>query len=175
MLPTLADFNISSPVYLRKINSRGRWNLENTGSENLIQKVVDGNFNKDNNIYSLWLVNSDEDLYGIISALSADRNPKDQDIDFIYLTPEEIENLSIKIEQTTEGKCLAVADLHHNATIPKEIAYQLCQLLKIKNTREAQRCKRKQTKAILEHQKEKGCKAVEPLSEKCYCQSVYQL
>jgi hypothetical protein len=62
MLPTLADFNITPPVYLRKINSRGRWNPENSGIEDRIQKVADSNFNNPSNIYSLWLVNSDDEF-----------------------------------------------------------------------------------------------------------------
>jgi hypothetical protein len=62
-----------------------------------------------------------------------------------------------------------VEHLHYNAVIISDISYQLCESL-IKNNPQAQRCKRKQTKLILEHQQEKGCQAVDFSSEQCSCQ-----
>lgn len=167
MLPTLADLGIKSPVYVRKIDKKSHWNPESINLEDRVNQVANKIFKDD--LSSLWYIESDEDFYGVIAAISSGRNPRNQDIDFIFITNEELEELKIFKEQTKEGKCLFVQHLHYNIQINKETARQLCYNL-IEKGREAQRCKKKQTQAILDYQTNKSCKAVVDNTDKCNCE-----
>lgn len=168
MLPTLEDFGISAPVYIRKIDNINRWNPEGCSNiEERAKRVADSLFRED--VYSLWKVASDEEFYGVIASLSARRNPKDQNIDFIWILEQDLQEVHIVTELKVEGDCLDVQELHYNARIDTMAAQKLCYNLIIKG-REAKRCKRAQTKLILEYQGEKGCKATSSNFSKCSCQ-----
>lgn len=165
-LPQLQDFNLNPPIFLRKIQSRARWNPECSSIEDKVKKIVEGVFNEE--IYSIWQINSNEDFYGFVASISSTRNPRNQDIDFISITNEELQESGIQIQQINEGNCLAVQNLHYNASIDKHQAIALCQIL-VNRNRQAQRCKRRQTESILEYQRQKGCFAVAEDSKSCIC------
>jgi hypothetical protein len=167
MLPQLLDFGINFPVYLRKIDRLSHWHPENSSGENRVNKVADKVF--PNDICSLWYIGNNEEFYGMVAAISARRKPRQQDIDFIYLTEEELEAYQIIKKQTIEGQCLFVARLHYNIEIDKEKARNLCQKL-IEIGREPKRCKKKMTQFILEYQQKRGCKAVVDSLDKCECE-----
>lgn len=173
MLLTLADSELEPPIFIRKIDGKSKWHPESeqplTQNERA-QKVAEALFKEQDNIYSLWLVHKDSDFYGVIASLSANRTPRDQNIDFIWITEDELKELGIEYKQVTESECIAVQKLHYNAEINRNIAQSLCHYLKIKN-REPQRCKAKQTKEILEHQFELGCKAINEKSNQCKCEN----
>lgn len=169
MLPKLEDFDVKPPAYIRKIDSRGRWNPEDCKDENeRVQKVVERVFRAE--IYSIWLVKSEPDFYGVIASLSAGRNPKNQDIDFICITSDELDEVGIKLDAVEEGKCLDVQKLHFNARIDQDTALKLCEKLIVREERKAQRCKKAKTKLILEYQESRGCKATDSQREKCECE-----
>ncbi|WP_013321947.1 hypothetical protein [Gloeothece verrucosa] len=167
MLPTLADFGIKSPVYVRKIDKKSHWNPQSSNLEERVNQVADKVFKED--LCSLWYIDSDEAFYGVIAAISSGRNPRNQDIDFVWITDEELKLLNILKEQTKEGYCLFVQHLHYNILIDRETARRLCYSL-IQKEREAQRCKKKSTQAILEYQNNKGCKALINNTNKCNCE-----
>lgn len=61
----VAEFDIQLPVYIRKIASRARWEVEGNSIKERAQKVVDGLFSSYEVYYSIWLVNSDKDFMGL--------------------------------------------------------------------------------------------------------------
>lgn len=71
----------------------------------------------------------------------------------------DLDEVGINYECIAEGDCLAVKHLHYNAEITEAQAILLCSKL-IDRNQEPQRCKKKQTQLILQHQKMKGCIAV---------------
>lgn len=160
MLLKLSDFGISSPIYLRKIDRLSHWNPENSFDfENRVNQVADKVFRE--SVCSIWQINSDEELYGVVAAISSRRNPRHQDIDFIYLTEQDLDEIAIFKKQTEEGKCLFVKRLHYNIDIDidRQQARKLCRKL-LQEKREPQRCKKKMTQEILAYQEKRGCKAV---------------
>jgi hypothetical protein len=168
MLPNLLDdFGISLPVYLRKIDKKSHWNPENLTEEERVEKVANRVFN--NNICSLWYIGTNEDFYGVVAAISASRNPRQQDIDFVYLTENDLDSCQIVKQQTREGKCLFVEKLHYNIQVDRQQARNLCRRL-ISINREPQRCKKKFTQDILEYQEQQGCKATDNNQGQCHCE-----
>lgn len=168
MLPTLKEFGIMPPVFIRKIDSRGRWNPEDCRTvEDRAKRVADSLFREE--VYSLWLVTSDLDFYGIVASLSARRTPKHQDIDFIWITEEELKEVGIVPKPESEGACLNVQSLHFNAQITSDEATKLCYNIMLKK-RDAQRCKKKATTLILEYKEQMGCKAIRNDSLQCRCE-----
>jgi hypothetical protein len=171
MLPTLSDFGINPPIYLRKINSRGHWHPQDCDTlaerASAVSKKL---FNSPTNVYSLWRVDTDQAFYGVIASLSANRSPKNQDFDFIWITEFELQKLDIKVQLSSEGDCLYVQNMHFNVLITPSNAEILCFDL-INCGRDAQRCKKKpQTTPILTYQSLLGCKATETEHQSCKCE-----
>lgn len=173
MLPSLANFDIYKPGYIRKLNNQNHWCPE--GSETIEERaeaVVQKLFANPKHIYSLWFVETAEQFYGIVAALSAGRTPKNQNLDFLWIDAEELASASVELIQISEGQCLSVRDLHFNAHIDPASAEKLC-LIMMQAGREAKRCKKNQhTTPILEYQTGKGCKATETSREHCACEVV---
>lgn len=160
MLPTLLEeFGIITPVFIRKINSLTHWNPEGCDDnlEERAKKVSDKIF--EDEMCSLWKVTGDKDFYGVIASLSAKRHNKNQAIDFIWITEEELKEVNIVIQAKPEGECLYVKDLHFNIQINRFTAQTLCHNI-LKKDRKAERCKKTHTTEILEHQKSNNCRAI---------------
>ncbi len=173
ILPGLANFNIHKPGYIRKLNNRNHWNPEDSETvEERAKAVVQRLFANPEHIYSLWFVETAEQFYGVVAALSAGRTPKNQNLDFLWIDAEELASASAELTQISEGQCLFVRDLHFNAHIDPQSAEKLC-LIMIQAGRDAQRCKRSpHTTPILEYQARKGCKATETDRGNCDCEVV---
>lgn len=168
MLPTLQEFGIDRPVFLRKINSRAHWNPEGvTDNHDRARQVAERLFQSPRGIYSLWRIATEQEFYSVIGALSATRSPQNQDIDFIWMY--ELEASDIVMEPVEEGECLHAQPLHFNARIDQASTINLCYRL-INAGRVAYRCKRKATASILENQKSWGCKAYVKQSDSCRCE-----
>lgn len=171
MLPTLSDFGISFPVYIRKLNNRNHWQPQDCNTlaarAGAVAKKI---FNDPEGIYSLWRVSTDQEFYGVVASLSANRSPKNQDLDFIWIAESELEEFGIEAQLSPEGDCRYVQNLHFNARINSVQAEALCFCL-MNRDREAQRCKEKpHTTPILDHQAQLGCKATETEREACKCE-----
>lgn len=169
MLPSIEEFGIQPPVYIRKINSRTHWDPEGCKTiEERAKRVSDRLFR--DSIYSIWLVRSNKEFYGLIASLSAKRNPRHQDIDFIWITEHELKEVDITLEPIEEGDCLYVQKLHYNTRINDAQAERLCYNMLLKD-RKAQRCKKKNTISILEYQENLGCKAITNNLNQCVCET----
>ena len=156
-IPTLAQFGITNPVFIRKINNRNRWIQYDSTVEDREKKIARDVFNS--RICSLWWVETDEDFYGFVASISSNRSPQNQNIDFIPILKTDLDGVGINYQCIAEGDCLAVRHLHYNAEITGAQAILLCRRLMNRN-QEPQRCKKKQTQLILQYQQRKGCIAV---------------
>lgn len=159
-LPTLEQFSIITPVFIRKIDNRNHCYPEGC-DDNLEDraKKVSGKIFKDK-VCSLWKVTLDEEFYGVIASLSAGRKYKNQAIDFIWITQEDLEEVNIVIQAEPEGKCLYVKNLHFNIHLDSFLAQTLCHTI-FKKGREPKRCQKNDTQNILNHQESKNCRAID--------------
>jgi len=171
MLLHLKDLSFEFPSFLRKINSKNHWYPEEGDRDLKIraQKVAEKIFNEQKGIYSLWYISTEEEFFGVVASLRTNANPKDSDIDFIWITESELKEVGIIFKKIPEGDCFRVKDLHFDVEINPNSAYELCYKL-MSNQRKAQRCRQKQIKSILEHQRQIGCKAADISSQSCQCE-----
>jgi hypothetical protein len=174
MLPTLEQFSITTPVFIRKIDNYNHWNIEksNNNSEDRAKKMSEKIFTS--LMSSLWKVARDEEFYGVIASLSANRHYKAQAMDFIWITQEDLEEANIEAQLKPEGKCLYVKNLHFNIQMDNFLAQKLCYVL-FEKDREAKRCSKNNIKDILSHQQSKNCKAIDETALDCVCQASQNL
>lgn len=168
MLPTLEEFEITAPVFIRKLNKRADWEPEvpNVDRPRRAAELV---FRESDRIFSLFLITNAEELHSTIVSLNADRSPQNQNTDFIWMTREELAKAGIDPELYPERDCLAARKLHFNANITPEAAIMLCQTL-ILADRNVYRCRKQSTTAILNQRQEWGCKALINNSLQCQCE-----
>jgi hypothetical protein len=169
--PSLEDLGIEPGSFIRKLDKQTHWNAF-TDQEDLLvaaQEAAARVFPEKGEIYSLWKVSTEQEFYGIVASLTAYANPKDRNIDFIWVSKSELEAAEIKFENIPEGDCIRVKDLHFDAVITPNNARQLCYEL-LSKQRVAYRCKKAQTKSILQFQRNLGCKAASESSESCDCE-----
>ena len=176
-LPTLSDFSLTAPIYIRKLDARSHWNPEGTNG-NLNERATlaaEKVFKEKNRVCCFWLVTTDLEFYGMVAAISTDRSPQDQNIDFIGIFQDELDEASIHMKQVPEGECLRVQNLHYEADISEDVAKNLCLILMEKQI-ETSRCKRAQTKLILGYQRKINCKAlIQDPSLPCQCQNIISI
>ncbi|MBW4519300.1 MAG: hypothetical protein KME16_06310 [Scytolyngbya sp. HA4215-MV1] len=170
MLPTLSEYGIETPAYIRKIDSLARWNPEGCSTlEERAKIIAEKLFREPHNLYSIWLVNTDREFYSIVASLSEYRSPKNQNIDFIWLTEKDFQEIGIHPENQPEGGCLHAQYFHFNITIEPYSAEKLCDYL-LRQGREAKRCQKAKTAQILAYQKQIGCKATDNNLIRCECE-----
>jgi hypothetical protein len=170
----LDDLGINLPVYIRKIDKKSHWEPENVFSlEERVQRVAEKVFppGEKTEEYSIWLVNSNINFYGIVADLSANRNEKYQTLDFICITDQDLQECGI-IPNPTDGKnCLLVKYLHYDIKLDQQQSQLLCERL-IEKSVVPIRCLKKITKSILDYQDQKGCKAIQKDSNGCECEKL---
>jgi hypothetical protein len=170
--PSLAELGIEPGSFIRKLDKQNHWNAF-TDQQNLsiaALEVATRVFNEQDELYSLWKVSTGQEFYGMVAALTANANPKDRNIDFIWVSASELKAAGISFENVPEGHCIRVKDLHFDAEITQQSARQLCYEL-LSRQRIAYRCKKAQTKSILQYQRNLGCKAVDENSPSCNCEA----
>ncbi|HBC42980.1 MAG TPA: hypothetical protein DCZ88_14130 [Pseudanabaena sp.] len=171
MLPTLADFDIRSGVFIRKLNKLTHWHPQEGDNDlSLRAKLASEKIFPDERKHSLWYVSTESEFYGVVASMTATATPKNRDIDFIWIEESELQEVGVVFENVPNGNCLYVKSLHFDADINKSIFHDLCYNLMSKQ-REAYRCKKRQTTCILEYQRQIGCKSTDIDAESCECQS----
>lgn len=172
MLPSLTELGIVPGSFIRKLDSRNHWNAykDETDAASASQLIAAKVFKGQENIYSLWQVNTDQEFYGVVASLTENATPRDRNIDFIWFSEHELQEVGIAFQNVAEGSCLHVENLHVDAVIDSNMAQQLCSVVWSQN-REAKRCPRKHTIQILEHQQNLGCKATDTSLENCACET----
>ncbi len=169
ILPTLQEFGIHPPVFIRKLDRLSDWNPE-VPDPDRPQRVAELVFRDSDRIFSLFKVTCDRDFHSTVTAINANRTPQNQNFDFIWIAPKELEMAGIQPEKVPEGKCLQARNLHFNANISIDQAMNLCSGL-IDASRQGHRCPKTKAKAILEQQKKLGCLALDCDSKDCDCES----
>ena len=158
LLKEIEKLKINLPCYIRKINGLTKWNGLEGDINQRIQQAVEKNFYEQENIYSLWHLETIEQFLGVVAIMRGRERP--ENFDFICIKEEDLIEAKISFTRITEGRCIYVKNLHFDAEIDKGKAEKLCTILMNKNI-VAQRCKKKLTKQILAYQKELGCLAID--------------
>ncbi|GBO55183.1 hypothetical protein APA_3233 [Pseudanabaena sp. lw0831] len=170
MLPTLADFDILSGIFIRKLNKRTHWDPQEGDNDlSLRAKLASERIFPAERKHSLWYVSTESEFYGVVASLTATATPKNRDIDFIWIEECELQEVGVIFESIPNGDCLHVKSLHIDAEINKSIFQNLCYNLMNKK-REAYRCSKRQTTYILEYQRQIGCKSTDTDLKSCECQ-----
>jgi hypothetical protein len=167
-LPTLSGFGIQPPAYIHKIDRGTYWEYEEGISEG-VEHALRNIFNNPDYLYSLWLVNSDLDFSCVAASLNAYRNSPNEQINFIWLTNEDLDKVGLTVTPSDEGKCLYAQKLHFNVFIEPDKAKELCYLL-MENKRKTVRCTKGQMKLVVEFNSQRGCRAYENYPALCSCE-----
>ncbi|MEB3289233.1 MAG: hypothetical protein VKI82_04925 [Leptolyngbya sp.] len=170
--PSLAELGIKPGSFIRKLDKQTHWNAF-ADQEDLSMaalEVAARVFGEQGEIYSLWKVSTEQEFYGIVASLTATANPKDRNIDFIWISDHELEAAGVSLDNVPEGNCIRVKSLHFDVVITQQSAKHLCYEL-LSKQRIAYRCKKAQTKSILQYQRNLGCKAAAENSELCSCEA----
>ncbi|MCU0548381.1 MAG: hypothetical protein MUC48_03450 [Leptolyngbya sp. Prado105] len=165
----LQEFGIKPPVFIRKLDKRSDWNPEVSNPLDRPRRSAELIFRDAGRIFSLYRVESDRDFCSAVTAISANRSPQNQNLDFIWMTANDLNSAGIPFELSIEGRCLQAGALHYNATIRPDAAISLCRTLLIAG-RQDYRCGKRKTGEILEQRRLEGCHAVVFDSEKCLCE-----
>lgn len=151
-IPTLHSLGIPSPVYIRKLRKMSDWNGP-------IVSLFDINTPE----HSVYYVSSDMDLYLSVAALNAKRLSEDEQLDLVYILPDEFNLASIKPFQTDDAEaiyCYQARKLHHGIITDnhneKDKIHGLVKKLKDAD-RKAIRIRSKQALRIIEHLRPSGC------------------
>lgn len=168
MLPTLEEFNIVPPVFIRKLDKQTDWHPE-VSSEERPNRTAELAFPGADRTFSLYCITNAQEFHSTIVALNALRSPQNQNTDFIWITGTELVKAGIEPELYSEGDCQAAQGLHFNAQVTTEAAVILCQIL-ILADRNVYRCRKQSTTAILNQRRDWGCKALINNSLQCQCE-----
>jgi hypothetical protein len=171
ILPTLEDFGICAPVFIRKLDKRADWHPEvddAARAQAIAQRIF---ANSDRGIFSLFRIASAEAFYSAITGLNALRTPQNNNTDFIWIRPEELADAGIPIAAAIEGNCRQSSVLHYDACVSAEAAVKLCQNLLVVG-RQVHRCPKKTTQTILDQRRGIGCYALVTDSPHCQCEDI---
>jgi hypothetical protein len=166
--PTLSGFNIQPPVYIHKIDRGAYWEYEEDISEG-VEHALKNIFNNPDYLYSLWLVTSDLAFSCVAASLNAYRDSPNEQINFIWLTNDDLDKVGLTATPSDEGKCLYAQKLHFNVFIEPDKAKELCYHL-MENNRKTVRCTKGQMKLVVESNLKRGCKAYENSPALCSCE-----
>lgn len=162
-------YSIDLPVYIHKIDRNSYWVCED-GIEQGVENALNNIFNSHDFIYSLWLINSEQDLHCVAATLNANRASPKEEIPFIWMTQGDLDQVGVVPIQLDEGKCLYAQKLHFNVTLEPNQAKELCYLL-MNKIKKASKCTKSEMKLVVEAQKTRGCKAYENHPEVCDCEN----
>lgn len=106
----------------------------------------------------------------VAATLNANRNSPAEQIPFIWITREDLEQIGLIPVQVDEGECIYARKLHFNVTIEPNQAKELCYLL-MGNSRNSAKCTKGEMKSVVEVQTNGGCKAYQNHPEVCKCET----
>lgn len=119
-MPTLAGtVRLPAPVFLRKLRRKADWGSSETLLELRAADIVQLVFKIDHKPYSLFRVESDEDLQKVVIGLNGGRPSLTCDSDFIAILPSELAAAGILATRTAgDTLCRFANALHYD--IPAE-------------------------------------------------------
>jgi len=164
-------FGTDGPAYIRKLDKKSTWGDRTDTPEERLIKTVDGVFpsSGEPQRYSFYWAASDEELKRIVVALNGFRHRKNDKIDFIAFTKDELVSANISIcEVPGDTECKAANRLHIDVKASVYKAYSsLCQMAFSVN-RVAFRVSKPEAKAMWQELDEHGCEAIDTNSN-CRC------
>lgn len=119
---------LTEPVLIHKIDKKSYWIISDD-LDDRAREAVNLIFNNEDDLYSFWKIGSDQELSSVAMSINAGRGSLKEQIDFIWVAPEEIERIGIELIPKLEGECFQSQKLHYDAILNKSLALELCKYL----------------------------------------------
>ena len=124
--PALADLvQPPGPVFLRKLNKKSDWGSDETPADERATDLIALVFHRKTYPYSVYLVESDEELHRVIIGMNGGRESLTAESHFVAIHPHELKATGIRVDHTPDGgmtRCRFANSLHYDLT-PED--YQL--------------------------------------------------
>jgi hypothetical protein len=168
--PRLADF-VQPPtaVYLRKLDRKTDWGSDETPQQERVQDVVRLVFHPDTHPYSVYLVQSDEDLHRVIIGMNGGRQSLASESYFIALQPDDLDAVGLHAVHTpAEGttRCRYANSLHYDICASEPEIVVLCLHL-FRDGRRVRYISKGSTKLLIPAAEASGCYAAVKDSAGC--------
>jgi hypothetical protein len=168
--PALADIvQPSSPVYLRKLDRKADWGSDETPQAERATDAVRLVFDPRTYPYSVYRVQSDEDLRRVIIGMNGGRQSLSAESYFLALYPEDLAAVGIHADHSPRAgitRCRYANFLHHDLSASDDQALALCLHL-IKRGRKVVYFSKGRTTLIIAAAEAEGCYAAVEQSPGC--------
>src|SRR3954465_4989239 len=95
--PALADLvQPSGPVFLRKMNKKTDWGSDETPPDERVSDIIDVVFNRKTHPFSVYLVQSDEELHRVIVGMNGGRESLTAESHFVAIRGAELAAAGIR-------------------------------------------------------------------------------
>ena len=158
---TLEDtIGLPGPIYLRKLRRKADWGSDATPTELRVADVVRAVFLCDPNPYSLFRVETDEELRRIVIGLNGGRPSLTIDSDFIPLLPVDFIDAGVEPEHSFgDTRCGIANALHYDIPATPEQLTHICHAL-IEQQRKVVHLSKAMLKPLAEQARSDGCRVV---------------
>lgn len=161
--PALANLvHPDAPVFLRKMNKKTDWGSDETPSVERVSDIIELVFSRKTQPFSVFLVQSDEDLHRVIVGMNGGRDSLTAESHFVAILEGELIGAGIRIDHTPHNgitNCRFANSLHHDLHASDEELRVLCLSL-IDAGRKATTFTKGRTKIIVPDAEALGCLAV---------------
>jgi hypothetical protein len=150
------------------MNKKTDWGSDETPPDQRVSDIIDVVFNRKTYPYSVYLVQSDEELHRVIIGMNGGRESLTAESHFVAIHAHELESSGIRIDHTPgEGvtSCRFANSLHHDLPAENDQLKALCLSL-IAAGRKAATFTKGRTRVIVPEAEAIGCLAV-PESTSC--------
>jgi hypothetical protein len=167
--PAIADLvQPPGPVFLRKMNKKTDWGSDETPPDERVSDIIDAVFGRKTYPYSVYLVQSDEELHRVIIGMNGGRESLTAESHFVAIHGHELEASRIRVDHTPAAgmtSCRFANSLHHDLAAENAQLKALCLRL-IAAGRKATTFTKGRTRVILPGAEAIGCLAI-PESKGC--------
>jgi hypothetical protein len=166
-MPALAEIRqLPAPVFLRKLRRKADWGSIDTPLDERAADVVRVVFKIDPKPYSLFRVETDDELHRVVIGLNDGRPSLTCDSDFIAILPTELESVGIDAWHSTgDTLCRFANALHYDISAEDDQLLTMCRWM-IGQGREAIHLTKGMTRPMADKAQEDGCLVV-PASPGC--------
>ena len=149
------------PLYIRKLAKKSVWGDKADDPVARIEAAWTGVFPKSESKFSLYRVESGEDLQRVVVALNVNRQRPNDQFDLVSFRPSELEEAGVSILNDALGdtECHAANLLHVDVEAGNPESFlQLCRIA-IAERRESYRVKKSVAKMMVQRQMEINCES----------------
>lgn len=149
------------PLYIRKLDKKSRWGHSSDELAARSEQAAIAIFPVSEEAYSLYLVESDDDLQKVVVALNLRRGHPNEQVDLIAFREDEFTDSGICILTNVLGetRCYSADRLHVDVQAADHDAFRRLCLLTMSRGRDAYRVGKAEVGTMVDHQREYGCEA----------------